>query len=201
MNGLGMVKRFVVLSALCALPFTVGGCGDGTGGDAKHATVTAGTMPQGADWAGVYYSELYGYLHLVTSGNSVSGRWLRPTKNKCGEVHGEVNGDLLKFSWTENVVGAVGPNTSSKGRGYFKYKRPEGDNVDDTIVGEIGKGEDEVGNPWDAIKQRNVKPDPKGIQCGGGAGDLGGGDWDKGNGESGTPEAPKPPSSPSIPQP
>jgi hypothetical protein len=198
MKGLESLKRFAVLSALCALPLAMGGCGDGSGGDAKHATVTVGTMPQGAEWAGVYYSELYGYLHLVSDGGGVNGRWLRPTKNKCGEVKGTVDGDVLKFTWTEHVVGAVGPNSSSTGHGYFKYKRPEGDNVDDTIVGEVGKGSDEVGVPWDAVKQRNVVPDPKSIACGGGAVDLGGGDWDKSNAQPGTPEPPK---SPSIPQP
>ncbi len=31
------------------------------------------------------------------------------------------------------------------GKGYFKYKRPPGDNVDDTIAGELGRNEDETG--------------------------------------------------------
>jgi hypothetical protein len=35
--------------------------------------------------------------------------------------------------------------------------------VDSEIVGEIGRDEDEVGDPWDAIKQRNVKPDLRSI--------------------------------------
>ena len=198
MKRLEMVFRFAVVSALCAVPLANVGCNGGEGGDAKHATVAVGTMPQGAEWAGVYYSELYGYLHLVQDGSGVSGRWLRPTKNMCGEVHGTIEGDVIKFSWIEHTIGAVGPNSKHAGKGYFKYKRPAGDNVDDTIVGEVGRGQNEVGDPWDAVKQRNVNPDPKSIQCGGGAGDLGGGDWDKENKEQGTPEPPK---SPSIPQP
>jgi hypothetical protein len=199
MKRVDMVWKLALAAALCAAPIGVLGCTGGEGGDARHANVSPGTMPQGADWSGVYYSELYGFLHLVQDGTSVSGRWIRPTKNKCGEVHGTITGDVIKFSWKEHTIGAVGPNSASAGRGYFKYKRPQGDNVDDTIVGEIGKGQDEVGDPWDAIKQRNMPPDPKSIQCSGGAGDLGGGDWDKENKEQGAPEAPKPP--PSIPQP
>jgi hypothetical protein len=202
MKRLEMVFRFAVASALCVAPLAVLGCSGGADGDVKHATVQVGTMPQGADWAGVYYSELYGYLHLVQDGNSVSGRWLRPTKNMCGEVHGEITGDVIKFSWIEHTIGAVGPNSQHQGHGYFKYKRPNGDNVDDTIVGEVGRGQSDAGDPWDAVKQRNMPADPKSIQCGGGAGDLGGGDWDHENKEQGAPEAPKSPSAPTtIPQP
>jgi hypothetical protein len=181
-------------AALLVTPVLGLGCGGSEGGEGKVATVKPGDMPSGAEWTGVYYSELYGFLHLVQDGQTVSGKWIRPSKDKCGEVNGKATGDVLKFSWKEHTIGAVGPNSSKNGRGYFKYKRPAGDNVDDNIVGETGRDNDEVGDPWDAIKQRNVLPDLKSISCGGGAGDLGGGDWDKENKEQGAPEAPKPPS-------
>ena len=158
----------------------------------KVAQITAGDLPQGAKWDGVYYNELYGYLHLVASGNQMKGKWLRRQKDKWGELKGEITGDLLKFTWTEHTVGAVGPNSSRSGRGYFKYKRPEGENVDDTLKGEIGKGIDETGEPWDAIKQRNLPPDLDSIG-GSGAADLGGGDWDNDNKEKGKPEGPAKP--------
>ena len=86
-------------------------------------------------------------------------------------------------------------NSARSGKGYLKYKRPPGDNVDDSVVGEIGRGEDEVGEPWDAVKQRNIKPDLGSIG-GTGAGDIGGGDWDGDNKEKGAPEAPKSPPAP-----
>lgn len=172
----------------------VAGCGPSTG-DAKTANVQAGDMPEGGEWTGVYFSELYGYLHIVQDGNAISGKWIRPHKDRWGEVHGQVTGDLMKFEWSEHTVGLVGPNATKSGRGYFKYKRPEGDNVDDQIAGEIGRNADEVGDPWEAIKQRNVKPDLASIG-GTGSGDLGGGDWDGENKEQGTPEAPQPPPAP-----
>ncbi|MEZ4298937.1 MAG: hypothetical protein R3B70_28570 [Polyangiaceae bacterium] len=172
----------------------VAGCGPSTP-DAKTANVQAGDMPEGGEWTGVYYSELYGYLHVVQDGNAISGKWIRPHKDKWGEVNGQVTGDLMKFEWKEHTVGLVGPNATRSGRGYFKYKRPQGDNVDDQIAGEIGRGADEVGDPWDAIKQRNVKPDLASIG-GGGPGEIGGGDWDSENKEPGAPEAPQPPPAP-----
>lgn len=163
--------------------------------DGKNAKVQAGDMPAGGDWTGVWYSELYGELHLVTEGTVVSGKWMRPTKDKWGELHGTVTGDVIHFQWTEHVVGLLTPNSDRSGRGYFKYKKTDVDNGDDSIVGETGRKNDEVGDPWDAIKQRHRNPDLKSIG-GNGASDLGGGDWDSKNKEPGTPEPPKEPKAP-----
>lgn len=159
----------------------------------KLTKATAGNLPDKGNWHGVWFSELYGNLHLKQSGNNLSGRWERPHKDRWGEISGTVTGDLYKFKWTEYTRGLVGPNSKKEGHGYFKYTRPEGENVDDKIIGEIGFGEDEVGDAWDAVKQRNVEPNPDSIE-GTGSGDVGGGDWDKENQEGGKkPEGPKPP--------
>lgn len=190
-------RRFWTLACASALVLTlpvVSGCGP-SGSGAKSANVQAGDLPEGGDWTGVWYSELYGYLHLVQDGNAISGKWIRTHKDRWGEINGQVTGDLMKFEWKEHTIGLVGPNATKTGKGYFKYKRPEGDNVDDLITGEIGRGADETGDPWEAIKQRNVKPDLSSIG-GTGSGDVGGGDWDGENKEQGTPEAPQPPAAP-----
>jgi hypothetical protein len=162
--------------------------------EGKVAKVQRGEMPVGAKWDGVYFSELYGNLHLKSSGGGgkVTGRWERPHKDRWGEVEGEADGDVMKFTWSEWNRGLVGPNAKKSGKGYFKYKRPEGTNVDDQIAGEIGLGEDEVGDPWEAVKQRNIPPHPENIG-GTGSRDVGGGDWDNENKEKGKPERPSSP--------
>ena len=182
-------------AALLIAPLTLAATGCGGTQVAKTASVQAGDMPAGADWTGVYFSELYGYLHLVQDGNTVSGKWIRPVKDRWGDVHGTATGDLVRFTWTEHLIGGVGPNSRKSGKGYFKYKRPPGDNVDDTIAGELGRNEDETGEGWDAVKQRNIKPDLSSIG-GSGASDLGGGDWDGDNTEKGAAEAPTSPPAP-----
>jgi hypothetical protein len=149
-------------------------------------------MPSGAKWDGVYFSELYGYLHLKSSNGKLKGKWERPHKDKWGEIEGEANGDVFHFTWSEYTRGLVGPNSKRTGKGYFKYKRPAGDNVDDDIVGEIGQGDDEVGDPWEAKKQRNIPPDPDSI-VGSGAREVGGGDWDSDSKEKGKSEGPRSP--------
>jgi hypothetical protein len=174
----------VSLSAGCAPP-----------AGPKTASVQSASMPSGASWTGVYFSELFGNLHLKSQGSSVVGRWIRPVKDRWGELKGEANGDVLRFEWKEHVIGGVGPKSLKTGHGYFKYKRPAGDNVDDQIFGEVGDGEDEVGLPWEAGKQRNVQVDLESIG-GSGASDIGGGDWDGPNKESGSAEPPAAPPSP-----
>ena len=186
-------RRLWIAVAAGALVLGPAVLGCGSTPSAKTAQIQAGDMPDGADWSGVYFNELYGFLHVIQEGDKVNGKWQRPQKEKWGELHGTATGNVLRFDWTEYKTGVVGPNSQTSGKGYFKYSRPEGDNVDDRIDGEIGYGQDEVGNPWDGIKQRNVKPDLTSIG-GTGAGDIGGGDWDGENKEQGSPEAPTPPS-------
>lgn len=181
---------FGVVSMCVAL---VAGCGGGAS-SGKTTSVQPGDMPEGGDWDGVYYSELYGNLHLVRDGNAISGRWERPHKDKCGTVNGTVTGDMIRFQWKELTVGLVGPNAVREGKGYLKYKRPA-DGTADMVVGERGLKLDEVGDPWEAVKQKDAKPDLS-AQCGAGAGELGGGDWDKENKEEGKPEGPAAPPPP-----
>lgn len=176
-----------VLSACVALGSI--GCGPETP-KAKTANVKPGAMPEDGDWEGVWYSPLYGHMHMVPEGNLVNAKWRRPLKGRWGTLQGNADGNLLRFDWTEYVDGLVGPNSKKSGKGYFVYTRPEGDNVDDVLQGEIGWGEDEVGDEWRAVKQRNVKPDIDSIG-GSGANDVGGGDWDGDNKEPELePEAP-----------
>lgn len=123
------------------------------------ASVKAGDLAPAGDWSGVFYSPLYGHLHLVKEGNSVSGRWRTSGGDKWGELHGEVTGDLLKYKWVEHKIGMVGPGATTEGRGYFKYLVPAEENANHEIKGEWGLERSEVGNRWEAVRQRNMLPD------------------------------------------
>lgn len=153
--GVGVLTVCLGLTALA-------GCG-GSAPPPTHAMVKAGDLPEGGDWTGVFYSPLYGHLHLIKEGTSVSGRWRTTAGDKWGELHGEVTGDLLKFDWVEHKIGLVGPGATSEGRGYFKYVVPPGENVNHEIRGEWGLGRSEVGTRWEAIRQRNMLPDFKAV--------------------------------------
>jgi hypothetical protein len=187
-------SRFVCVSigviSLVASSAGMSGCSSAP--SAKLATVTPGDMPESADWTGVYFDRFYGNFHLVQEGKAVNGKWERPQKDRWGELHGEVTGNVLRFTWSEYTRGAIGANAERSGKGYFVYTRPAGENVDDQMNGELGRGQDEVGEKVTTVKQRNVNADPASI--GGTApSDFSGGDWDKDGSEEppGEPEAPK----------
>jgi hypothetical protein len=158
------ILRCVIAALLIAIPMTVSACGGSKGSNPKMAAVKPGNMPTGATWDGVYFNPIWGYLHLVTEGNSFNAKWRRADESAWGEMHGTITGDVGRFEWAEHKVGLVGPSATSKGRGYFRYTRPEGDNVDDKLLGQWGFDDAEVGGgEWDAIKQRNKQPDLNSI--------------------------------------
>ena len=184
------LRKITLAAVLSALPAF--GCGPGTP-DAKLASVQPGAMPAKGDWEGVYYSPLFGTLHLKKKGGGVFGAWMTPMKDIAGRLDGTTDGNVMKFSWESHIIGLVAPNSKKNGKGYFVYTRPAGENIDDEIHGEVGKGEDEVGTKWDGVKQRNVPSDPESIM-GAGSSEVGGGDFDKHNSEKGEPEEPSEPS-------
>ena len=62
MMGLRRLSTVAALCSLGALATPLAGCGGSQAG--KLANVASGEMPSKAKWDGVYFSELYGSLHL-----------------------------------------------------------------------------------------------------------------------------------------
>jgi hypothetical protein len=149
---------------LAATPCVFSACGPSTPPAPKTAAVTPGEMPPGGSWDGVYYNSVWGYLHIVSSGNTFEGRWLRTDESAWGSMKGTLTGDIAHFDWEEHTTGMVGPSATRSGKGYFRYARPEGDNVDDRVLGEWGFSDAEVGGgEWDSVKQRNKAPNLNSI--------------------------------------
>jgi hypothetical protein len=154
----------VLVAALAAAGAGTLGAGCGKPPPPTTANVKAGDLPAGGDWSGVFYSPLYGHLHLVKEGSSVSGKWRTSNGDKWGELHGEATGDLLKYQWVEHKIGMVGPGSTTEGRGYFKYFVPADENANQEIKGQWGLERSEIGNPWEAVRQRNMLPDPDSVK-------------------------------------
>jgi hypothetical protein len=152
----------VLCGALVLGGLAVTGCGKPP--PPTTANVKAGDLPPAGDWSGVFYSPLYGHLHLVKQGNIVSGKWRTTNGDKWGELHGESTGDLLKYKWVEHRIGMIGPGSTTEGHGYFKYYVPADPNANHEIKGQWGLESSEVGNPWEAVRQRNMTPDPDSVQ-------------------------------------
>ena len=146
------------------------------------AMVQPGSMPEGGDWAGVYYSQLYGYLHILADGGSANGAWRTTAGDQYGEMSGEIDGDLFRYGWTERRIGAVGADANRKGKGYFKYTVPK-EGEAHVIKGEWGLGDSDSGNPWEAVKQKNMPPNLNSVRPDEIEGRVtGAGGWDEGEG-------------------
>ena len=174
------ITKSLACIAIALFALTLVACGASQ--QTKVANVQAGDLPVGGDWMGVYYSPVYGYLHLVKEGNSVSGKWRTADGSAWGEMHGTVTGNLLKYEWTEHKIGLVGPSATSKGRGYFKYLEPKEGEAHE-IQGEWGLGQDETGSSWQAVKQQNMRADPDSVMPDELEGRGVGGGWDDGEGQ------------------
>src|SRR5262245_11553648 len=109
-------KRFssvLAFTALAGLSTTsLVACG-GNKEEVKHAQVKPGNMPDAGEWTGVYYSTVYGHLHLVKEGDTISGKWRTTAGDKWGEMNGTVTGDLYRYEWRENTIGVTGPTSST----------------------------------------------------------------------------------------
>ena len=158
-------SRFVRLGLLLALSLplsTLVACG-GNQKDPNHSNVKPGEMPAGGEWQGVYYSQLYGYLHILADGSAANGAWRTTAGDSFGEMNGEVDGNLLRYTWTERRIGAVGADANRKGNGYFRYTVPKEGEAHE-IVGEWGLGDNDAGNEWRAVKQKNMQPKPASVR-------------------------------------
>jgi hypothetical protein len=194
------VRKLVQYSLLVALAvpsalsvLALGACG--TEGP-KHAVVKAGEMPAGGEWQGVYYDKVYGYLHVVTDGKTAQGAWRTGGGDAYGELQGEADGDILRYTWTQHKIGMVGKEAESSGKGYFKYTIPKA-GESHVIVGEWGLGDSDAGNAWQAVKQTNMQPNLQSVKPDEIEGKVNAGGWDddsKGGGskkdDSDTPSAP-----------
>ncbi len=114
-------------------------------------------MPADETWAGVYFSPVYGNLHLNQSEGNIVGRWKRKDGSKWGELSGTAEGNVLRFKWTEHTYGVVGPAADVHGTGVFVYT------LNDDKLGKLAgqyaiDDSDSVGS-WDCLKQKGMKPD------------------------------------------
>jgi hypothetical protein len=173
------VRKLIRLSLFSALlsPSALCLTGCGPSNEVKHAQIKAGEMPAGAAWQGVYYSPVYGYLHLLVEGKTAQGAWRTGGGDAYGELQGEVDGNVLHYTWTQHKIGMVGAEANSSGKGYFAYSIPK-EGEAHKIAGEWGLGESDAGNSWDAVKQTNMQPNPDSVKPDEIEGKVNAGGWD-----------------------
>jgi hypothetical protein len=138
----------------------------GCGGPSR-ANVSQGPMPEGGSFSGVWHSPQYGEMQMSTTGNQIVGCYVQ--NERAGRIQGTVQGNLMRFEWSERREMVVGRPTLTRGRGYFLYS--VGGDGDHYIQGEWGADDHETGGgPWNAVRDRRRTRQPD-TTCGqGGSG-------------------------------
>ena len=146
-------------SILLAIAVTASaGCGGGS------ANVSSGPMPEGGTYTGVWHSPQYGEMQMVQTGTQIVGCYVQ--NERAGRLQGTIQGNLMRFEWSERREMVVGRPTTTRGRGYFLYQ--VGGDGDHYIEGQWGHDDNETGGgPWRAVRdrRRTRRPDP---ECGAG---------------------------------
>jgi hypothetical protein len=126
-------------------------CGSG---DTGRSNVVAGTMPEGGNFTGVWFSPQYGRMDFVQTGSSVIGEYTKDERR--GRIEGTTRGNLMRFQWTERRELVRGRPTTTRGLGYFVY---EVNGTEHRLAGEWGIDENEIGGgPWTAVKSARMRP-------------------------------------------
>lgn len=128
-------------------------------GCATGGVPSAQQMPEGASYSGLWYSEQFEHMYLHQDGDQVTGVYVY---GGGGKLEGEVDGNLLVFSW-EEPGDRQQARQSMSGKGYFQL---QGQGDDLRLVGEWGYGDDHRGaGPWEAEFIREHKEDdPKTLE-------------------------------------
>jgi hypothetical protein len=147
------MRPAIVLSALLA---TLGSAPVLTGcGSPTKPTIHVGTMPSGGSYTGVWFSPQYGEMHFEQNGATVIGRYEKDERH--GRIQGSVEGDILRFEWTESRELIAGRATKTRGHGYFRISHSD---ADDTwnVTGEWGNDDAETGGgAWTGVKSKTRK--------------------------------------------
>jgi hypothetical protein len=147
-----MRAPFVIsLQLVLTLALALVGCGGATA-----PALQVKSMPEGGTFTGVWFSPEYGEMHMRQSGASVIGRYSKDERS--GRVQGNVEGDIMRFEWTEKRELLAGRSVQTKGHGYFRISKDDADKTY-KLVGEWGNDAAERGGgPWTAVKSRTMKP-------------------------------------------
>ena len=135
----------------------------GCAGSSAPALVVK-SMPEGGTFTGVWFSPEYGEMHMRQSGASAIGRYSKD--ERTGRIQGHVEGDIMRFEWTEKRELLAGRSVQTKGHGYFRIMNDPGDKTF-KLAGEWGNDAAERGGgPWTAVKSRSMQPrvDEKGNE-------------------------------------
>ncbi len=142
-----LLQRRLVLACLLVFGLALTGCAG------NPSVPSPQPMPEGKNFTGVWYSKQFDHMFLRQTGDKVSGVF---TYKEGGRLDGEVDGNLLVFTWVQPGNKEEARRTI-KGRGYLQLVQKGGQIV---LDGEWGYNDQATGGgPWNAEWVRKLQPD------------------------------------------
>lgn len=138
-----------IMHGLAAALLAIAGCGGG------GVSIPEGPMPSGGSYTGVWHSPQYGRMEMTQTGQQVVGSYEKD--ERTGRIQGSVQGNVMRFEWTEEREMVAGRPVTTRGRGYFRYEI--GADGDHYIRGEWGVDSNQTGGgEWNAVRDRRARP-------------------------------------------
>lgn len=147
------MKKIALTTMIIASLTLMVGCG---AANVQTNPIKPGNPPEGMNYDGVWFSN-WGRLEMTQQGDEVEG--IYDGERKRGKIEGEIDGDLLRFHWTEWDLNLQGKPRETSGLGVFQYQLvQEGPNLKHHIEGTWGYGESDIGGgKWSAVKSGKAK--------------------------------------------
>ncbi|NLN61322.1 MAG: hypothetical protein GX146_00370 [Myxococcales bacterium] len=151
-----MRKNAFMMIAIALVAASLAACG----GNPHRKTLTPGNIHPDGSFDGVFHSEAYGRMEFTVNGDKAAG--LYEGERHYGKIDGTINGDIMLFKWYQWNEDLSGKVRQSSGRGYFRYEVIDEGTVQQSrlthfLKGEWGYGDDNAGNPWEAVRHSNAK--------------------------------------------
>lgn len=147
MDATNKILSAMIISTAAAVVLALGACSGAQG------VPSADSMPDGASYSGLWYSEQFEHMYLHQDGDRVEGVY---TYGGGGLIEGEIDGNLLLFSWEEPGSRQTATRDMD-GQGYFQLLAA-GDQIE--LSGEWGYNDDRRGaGPWEAEFIRELEDD------------------------------------------
>lgn len=112
-------------------------CG-GNQGVEMNTEIQRGPMPDGGQWAGIWFTN-WGEMSLTKTGSSVVGEFCQEERNRYGRVEGTAQGDVMTLHWLTYDVSMTGAMRESEGSAIVQFSYiPAGENQTSHFEGTWG---------------------------------------------------------------
>ncbi len=132
--------------SLCTLlVISLAACGGNRNGVEMNTQIQRGSMPEGGNWAGVWFSN-WGEMTLETDDSSVVGQFCDEENNRYGRIEGTARGNVLRLHWRTSDVSMGNRARTSEGSAVVQLSMTEqGEAVGMRFEGTWGFGTSNIG--------------------------------------------------------